>query len=429
MTQHSPHRRRRLAFIAAPIIGALALTACSGGNGDDGGDGDAAVGFSFSFPQPNDTENFYQEFAQAYMDETGVEIELIPIPGDSAATQQQTEFQAGNAADLTVVPPGSGNVIGVLPLAEAGFIAPLSEASAAVVPADAESLFSQDGDIYGQPTSLSAYGVLWSNSAAEKAGVEYPETFDDLLEACSTARDAGMSLFAVAGSVPPNLGFLAQVISATRVYAEDPEWNQKRADGDVSFSDSEWKTVLEDFVTMNDAECFQDGAAGGGFDAITNGLVGGTSVAASIPGEAAAALDGASQGAAEIEVHPFPASGGDDYLIASSLYSFVKNAKSDENVQESVQAFLDWAAEPAQSTKFAELSGNIPIVSEADTELLPQYAPVTELVTSGAFVSEPNASWPSAAVYNALGTGMQGLITGQTTIDGVLESMDAAWDQ
>jgi raffinose/stachyose/melibiose transport system substrate-binding protein len=431
MTQHKIARRARWTLIAIPAIAALALTACTGDGGDTDASGEAASGFSFAFPQANDSENFYQDFAKAYEDETGVKIELIPIPGDSAGAQLQTEFQAGNAADLTVVPPGSGNVIGVIPLATSTFIAPLSDASAATIPDGAESLYTVDDEVYGQPTSLSAYGLLWSASAAEKAGVEFPENFDDLLDACGTARDAGMSLVALAGSVPANLGFLAQVISATRVYAEAPSWNQERAEGTVTFADSDgWKQVLEDFVAMNDAGCFQDGAAGGGFDAITNGLVGGTAVAASIPGEAAAALNGASQNKAELDVHAFPPAGSEQpYLIASTLYAWVKNAKSDASVQEAVQKFLDWAAEPAQSVKFAELAGNIPIVSEEGTELLPQYAPVTDLITSGSFAPEPNAAWPTSAVYDALGTGMQGLLTGQTTVDAILASMDDAWDK
>ena len=36
--------------------------------------------------------------------------------------------------------------------------------------------------------------------------------------------------------------------------------------------------------------------------------------------------------------------------------------------------------------------------------------------------------WTNPEVYNALGTGVTGLLTGQTTVEDVLKSMDAAWD-
>lgn len=38
-----------------------------------------------------------------------------------------------------------------------------------------------------------------------------------------------------------------------------------------------------------------------------------------------------------------------------------------------------------------------------------------------------NLLWPNGKVYDVLGTDIQGLLTGQKTIDGTLSDMDAAW--
>ncbi len=35
--------------------------------------------------------------------------------------------------------------------------------------------------------------------------------------------------------------------------------------------------------------------------------------------------------------------------------------------------------------------------------------------------------WPNGEVYNALGTGVTGLLTGQKSVDDVLKAMDDAW--
>ena len=435
MTQHNI-RNRRWGLFAITAIGALTLAGCSGsgsGGGGGGGEtpGEAAQSFSFSFPQANDAEDFYQTIAQQYMDETGVDIELLPIPGDTAATQLNTQLQAGNAPDLFILTPGAGQSNGVVRLAEAGLLAPLGEASAAVIPPTTEGLYTFDGEVYGQPTSLSANGMVWNPDVAASAGIdEYPESFDDLLAACGDARSAGLDFTVLAGTVPPNLGYIAQVISATRVYAADPDWNAQRAAGDVTFADSGWKQVLEDFVEMNDSGCFQEGAAGGNFDSITGGLIGGTALSASIPGAAATALSGASQGKYTLDVRPFPPAGSEDpWLIASPLFAWASNGKSDESVQLAVQEFLDWVAQPEKSVELAELSGSIPVAGAEDAELLSQYAAVADLVSTGSYSPEPNLSWPNAEVYDALSVGMQGLLTGQTTVDGILESMDAAWDE
>ena len=432
MTQHNFRSGRGWALLAITAIGAVTLAGCSGtGGSGDATPGEAAQNFTFAFPQANDAEDFYQAIAQQYMDETGVEIELLPLPGETYFTQINTQLQAGNAPDLLIATPGAGQVNGVGRLAEAGLLAPLGEASGAVIPAGTEDLYTFDGEVYGQPTSLSPNGLIWNPDVAASAGIDdYPESFEDLLAACGDARSAGLAFTALAGSIPPNLGFIAQVISATRVYAADPDWNEQRAAGDVTFADSEWKQVLEDFVEMNDSGCFQEGAAGGTFDAITGGLIGGTALSASIPGSAATALSGASQGKYTLDVRAFPPAGSEEpWLIASPLFAWASNAKSDEGVQLAVQEFLDWVAQPENSVEFANLSGAIPVAGAEDAELLPQYAPVGDLIAAGSYSSEPNLSWPNAAVYDALSVGMQGLLTGQTTVDGILESMDAAWDE
>ncbi len=98
-------------------------------------------------------------------------------------------------------------------------------------------------------------------------------------------------------------------------------------------------------------------------------------------------------------------------------------------VKASAQAFLDWAAEPENAQHFAEISGAVPITGIDPATLLPSYEPIGELLSSGAYTGVPNASWPNPAVYEALGTGVQGLLTGQSTVDQILEDMDAAWDQ
>ena len=88
--------------------------------------------------------------------------------------------------------------------------------------------------------------------------------------------------------------------------------------------------------------------------------------------------------------------------------------------------FIDWLATPEEAVAFAELR-----VRRRSSVRLPRIcsrrSPVGELLESGAFTGLPNAAWPNAGVYDALGTGVQGLLTGQKTVEQVLDDMDAAW--
>ncbi|SDG58690.1 ABC transporter substrate-binding protein [Microbacterium pygmaeum] len=431
MSQLSTNRHVRWALIAAPLAGVLVLAGCSGSTDDDGGSTDApaaGVGFSIMVAQSNDADDYWGKFAAQYTDETGVEIEVIPYPGDGYNTQVTTQLQGGNAADMMILSPGTGQPISVITLAEAGFLEPLDDTSAAIIPEGTESLYDVDGEIYAQPAALTPTGLLYNAAGAADVGIEnYPASYADLLAACGTARAGGKTFNVLAGSAPPNNGLLAMVISATQVYATTPDWNEQRAAGEVTFADSGWRDVLETIVEMKDTGCFQDGVEGGTFDSITQGIGGQTSLSASVPGSAAASIGGAT--GLDLTVQAFPASGGGKAsIVASAGYAWAINAAAEDDAKESAQAFLDWAAEPEQAQAFADLAGFVPITGVTADNLPPQYQPIGELLEQGSFVEAPLATFPNPAVYDALAVGVQGLLTGQKTVDQVLDEMDAAWD-
>jgi raffinose/stachyose/melibiose transport system substrate-binding protein len=327
-----------------------------------------------------------------------------------------------------VLAPGTGQAISVVTLAEAGFLEPLDEASAGVIPEGTEALYEVDGEIYGQPTALAPVGLIYNGAGGEEVGIEaYPETFDELLEACTTARDGGKTFTVLAGGVPFNTGLFSMLVSATRVYEADPDWNEQRAAGDVTFVGSAWEEVLNDVITMNDSGCFQDGVEGGTFDSITQGIGGQTSLTAAVPGSAAISI-GAGTGL-DLTVQAFPpADGQGAFTLASANYAWAINAASDDDVKASAQTFLDWLAEPEQAQEFADLSGFVPITGATPDNVNAVYEPIGELLETGAFTGLPNATWPNPKVYDTLGVGVQGLLTGQKTVDQVLQDMDAAWD-
>jgi raffinose/stachyose/melibiose transport system substrate-binding protein len=428
MTNNGSGRLRRLGFlIAVPAIGALTLAGCGGGSGGSSG---TAGGFSFTFPTATNQESPYETLAKKYSQETGVKIEIKKLPNDSYGLTLRTQLQGGNAADLMVVSPGRGQDQAALPLAEAGYLEPLNEKSAAAVPDEIKSLFAIDGKVYAQPTDLVPVGMAWNSGAASQANANYPEDFDDVRPLCSELTQDRKSFIALAGSVPPNPGLMALSISATRVYAETPDWNKQRADHKVTFADSEgWQDTLQTIVDMNEADCFQPGAAGGGFDAITAGITQGTSLGAFVPGGAARELMNATP-SLKLEIRAFPpASGTKQYMLASPNYALSIHAKAGDAQQKAAQDFLNWLAEPDNAAEFTKIEGQVPITGVENAELEPQYAPVKDLLVKGEYSPLPTLEWPNPAVYDALAKGVQGLISGQGDVRSVLEAADKAWDR
>lgn len=380
----------------------------------------------------NNIESPFEVLAKQYMEANpDVTITLNPQPNDTYGDTVRTQLQAGNASDVIETEAGSGQTRSIIPLAEAGFLAPLGDSAAAIVPSGSENLFQIDGETYGLPLTISYAGIVYNETAAGSAGIdEFADDWDTLLEQCASAADAGKTLFVLAGSTVPNAGITASIIAATRVYAEDPDWNQQRLDGDVTFADSEgWQDTLTTVEELYDNGCFQAGAEGAGFDAITTGMSSGATVGFFGPLGSAAELQKAAPDQSFIaEAFPPATTSDAAFGVASPTYSLSINKASKNS--DAAEDFLDWIAEPEQSGIFAEAAGSLPISGLADLDLSDTiYANVSDLLTNGDYVPLPNSTWPNASVYDALATGVQGLLTGQSTVDSVLASMDAAWDQ
>ena len=125
MTLQGLGRFRRLGVVlAVPAVSALALAGCSSG-GDDSGDsggGEAAESFTFAFGNASGQESPWEILATNYTEATGVEVELDQLPPDAYGLTLRTQLQGGNAPDVMVVSPGTGQESSVVPLAEAGFL-------------------------------------------------------------------------------------------------------------------------------------------------------------------------------------------------------------------------------------------------------------------------------------------------------------------
>jgi len=428
-------QQRRVTRIAGllvlPVTAALALAGCSStGSGDASGGGSNS--FSLTYATSNNIESPFEALAKKYMTANpDVTITLNPQPNDTYGDTLRTQLQAGNASDVIETEAGSGQTRSVLPLAKAKFLEPLGDAVKAMIPSGSESLVTLDGTVYGAPLGISYAGLIYNEAAASAAGItSFAKTENELLSQCAQATSAGKTLFVLAGATVPNAGITASIIAATRVYAETPDWNQQRLDGKVTFAASPgWKNTLETVKKLYDAGCFQAGAEGAGFDAITNGLTSGTNISFFGPVSNASQLQSAAP-EQKFVAQAFPPATSSDkaFGVASPTYSLSINAASPN--KDAANKFLAWVAEPEQAGLFAEVSGLLPTTGLSTMDLSTTiYAAVADQIKNGDFTPLANSDWPNASVYDALATGVQGLLTGQSTVESVLASMDTAWDQ
>ena len=177
---------------------------------------------------------------------------------------------------------------------------------------------------------------------------------------------------------------------------------------------------------MNKAGCFQDGAAGAGFADLTNASSSGKAFGFFAPSGAAKSIMDAAGGHVTLVALGAPSPADKNYLTISSDIGLAGNAKTKS--PKLVEDFIKFSVSPEEAKKFADAQGTIPIGSDINAaDLLPQYKPVADQLTKKDYRTFAVDSWTNPQVYQALGSGVTGLLTGQKTVDDVLKDMDAAW--
>lgn len=427
---------RRLAVSASAVAFALVVAGCSGGGGGGGGstptEGPAEPVTLRMSLQAGAVESPYAVMAKQYAEENpNVTFEVEEVPNEQYGEVLRTQLQGGNAPDLFYVTGGNGNPHSSLPLAEAGYLLDLSDTVAAELYNDQTRVLAEyDGKIWTQPLDFAPITNNYNLTTAESLDIEVPFTsVDDVFAACDVAADAGLSLLMLAGSTVPNNGLTTLQMAASRVYADDPDWDTQRADGEVTFADTEgWRESILMVKELYDRGCFQLGAEAGVVADNVPAVAGGLAVGAFAPGGSTGDMKRLNPDNVYVST-VFPGdSPSKTRLFASPSNMLAVNEASDEAKHAAALDFLAWMAEPVNADATAELSGNVSVRAAEGTEAPEQYALIQEYFTEENYQPLASLLWPTPEVYIALGTGVQGLLTGQTDVDSILAAMDAAWD-
>jgi raffinose/stachyose/melibiose transport system substrate-binding protein len=428
MRQHRSWKR--IGLFAAPLaVGALVLAGCSTSGGASAKEPQT---ITFAFGATNDQDKAaYAGLAQAYEKaHKGVTITPQNLPAESYQTAVATRVQGGNAPDTFQSEGGTGQSYSIIPFAKAGLLLPLTDSAiTSALPSAQKELWTYDGKAYGVPLGSNANGVIYNDELAKSIGVniDASTSLDDIIAQCAVARSKGKTVYGLAGSTVPNDAFLALGLATSTVYGPDQHWNEKRAAGKTTFAGTKgWSEALTNLKKMYDAGCFQDGAASAGFDALTNGASQGKILGFFAPSNAAKEIMDAAGGHVKLVILPIAAPGGTKtYLSVSADQSVSASAKTKS--PKLTQDFLKYIVSPAGQEAYSKAVGTIPVTATSSTTLLPQFDTVKGMITSNTVRGLPSTDWSNAKVYADLGTGVQGILTGQMTVKQVLQQMDADW--
>jgi raffinose/stachyose/melibiose transport system substrate-binding protein len=350
--------------------------------------------------------------------------------GDAYTTTIPTQFAGGNGSDLVFVLGGSARSYAVAPFARQGYLDDLSNESwvNSMYPAT-KPLYEFEGRVLARDLGMAPLAVIsYSKDYFEANGLEVPTTFPALLELCGTISSQGVTPIAWgAGNPAVNANNLATLAGST-VLADDPDWILKRQSGDVAFAGPDgWRAPVQQLADMIAADCFSPGAAGAAIaDMITEFATGRAAMMFTSGILNGQVLDQSPDlniglfpppGQVEADTRVTLQGGGGLAIWTGSRHGDV------------ARRFLEFISQSDPALTFASASQLIAPGQAAAGQLPGLYGDLKSFFDNGQVLPDVTATWPNTEMNSLLGDTVQGLFTGQKSVDDVLQDMDAFYER
>lgn len=340
----------------------------------------------------------------------------------------RTQLSSGTGPDLFTVWPGNGNPGAMEVLAPGGYLLDLSTVEGLPeLPEELTPVTEIEGKQYVFPLTVAGIGGVYNEQAVEAARATIPETWDEVLEFCEAATDAGKVGF----SLGLNSLFVTQLINyslvSTLVYAEEPDFEAQVADKSTTFEDSNWKDAFEQYMEMQDAGCFTANALGTTNDIAQADVANGTALATVTLTTTISQIKGLAPEGTTFGMFALPATGNpkDTWMPAAAFDGFGINAKA-KNMP-AAQAFLKFISSPDAMVEYAAVAGSLPSIATDAFEPDGTLAVLNDFWTSGRTYPFPDQLWPNAIVATVHKEGVQKVFGGQASIEDILTGMTTAY--
>lgn len=408
--------------IAAFSILAMGLAGCSTGASGGGGDDSTLTISGWSGDETMDA------IVAAFEKENpGVKVEVTGLPWPNILTQINTELVSGTASDVVVVFAGNGNPITAQTLAKGDYLVDLSDqpwvsdfndVTKAVMGADDEILMTSN--------NVTIIPATYNTQALEALGATAPQTWSEVLDLCAAAQDQGKVAYALGGLAGGTFHYLPYALSATLVDGANPDFSAEQAAGDVTFSDSEWTTVLDQYTEMQDAGCFTKDTLGTSLEIAQEQVAKGDAVGIVTVSNQISDIEGYASEGTTFETAAFPATddAAETILPVGLGAGYGVNAKG--NV-ELAKKFIDFYMSDEGMNIALEVGSIFPSIAVDGFEPIPTLSGVAEQVQSDRTAAFPDQSWPNSNVNQVYMDGLQKLLGGQATVADSLKAMDDAY--
>lgn len=187
-----------------------------------------------------------------------------------------------------------------------------------------------------------------------------------------------------------------------------------------------WHQALQKYIEMNNAGCFEPGLAGTtNAAARTEFGLGQGLMVAGISGFKAA-VD-VTNPQFSYSFRPFPNGSGakKPTTVLNLSPSLSVNAHASPEDQAAAQTFVDFFARPKQNALYAQIQGGLTQYQFLNGQIPSFMSGFTTVFEGHEYIVNPSQNWWNPGVASAFDP--IGLLTGQVSVDGLLNAMDAAW--
>lgn len=277
-------RRRTLAIAAVAAVSGLLLASCSSGGTTSSEESDQAAttaasataesapaeaptGVTLTLWHNSADSQALLDMYKRYEQESGNTLELVPIPADAFENTTQSKWAAGDRPDILEY-HGLASFAANLNPAEN-----LVDLSGQPAVEKMGSLSSIVGNVDGKNYAVSigfpqVFGYYYNKALFEKAGLQPPTNYDELLAACDVIKEKLPDIapvFSAAGSVwPTGINTLNYMSS----FQADDAYGKSIVSGEAKFTDPDGPMLkaLNIDVQLREKGCFNENAASAKFE-------------------------------------------------------------------------------------------------------------------------------------------------------------------
>lgn len=421
----TPVSRRRLLQLMGGAVAAGTLAACGGNSSGGSGGGGGNLKVIGAGSQEAGLRKALDEYKKQ---NSSFEFNLSFSPADQLQTALRAQLAAGNAPDMHAVYPGNGSAMSMVQLSKANLLADLSDqAWTQKIPTGFKGAYQQDGKTFIFSPGTSVLGAIYNKKAFAKAGVKVPTTWSELLSVCEALKKQGIVPLALGAQTPWVTQLINYALVPGTVYAKQPDFDDKMADGSASFAGSGWADAMNKYLELQKRGFFNDNPNGTTYEQATSMVGTGKAAMAVQVSAVLQAYRAAAPSPDDLGMFPLPATDtpADNWIPGGIVVGLAVSAKSKK--ADEARKFIEFCGRPDMINSWAEAVACVPLYSDGEAKVDPVLKPFLPYLSGNKAVPFMDQRWPNAEVQPTHFAVVQELLGGKTSVDAALKKMDEAY--